>query len=78
MAETLCGTCRFWDHATLERKGLTEMSNRIAACLWGKDMIFPEWCEGLRGHYWTNEAGTTERGCKTYERMPGLQGPVSG
>lgn len=68
MSETLCGTCKFWDHATLERKGETVMCNRMAACLWGEDLKLPEWCEGFKGYRYTNEAGTTE--CRAYERRP--------
>lgn len=66
--ETLCGTCRWWDHETAVRREGPVMSNRIAPCLWGSDLTLPQWCDGLRGDRWTNELGITGMGCRAWER----------
>jgi hypothetical protein len=67
---TLCGTCRFWDHEMAakdaeRRPGFSD--HRISRCRWGDDFKLPEWCDGFRGMRFTNEAGTTERGCAAWE-----------
>jgi hypothetical protein len=70
---SLCGTCKWWDHklaARHEKDFPGFLDHRISICRWGQDLVLPEWCSGLRGDRWTNEAGTTERGCKAWEPLP--------
>src|SRR5690348_16784610 len=63
---SLCGTCKHWDHARAsEQRG----NHRIAKCLWPQSIKLPEWCGGFRGHQWTDEARTTERGCDAWEKL---------
>lgn len=73
-SKTLCGTCRWWDHERAEqhnRKYPGLPHHRISVCRWGQDFRFPEWCDGLRGDRFTNEAGVTAHGCPAWEDRSG-------
>jgi hypothetical protein len=67
--KTLCGTCKWWDHEHILADSTAFPWHRIAKCLWGIDMKLPEWCDGFKGHRYTNEAGTTAVGCATWEGL---------
>lgn len=71
---TLCGTCKHWDHGNYLGAELPGRPfHRIVLCKWGEGLKLPEWCEGLKGHRFTNEAGTTERGCPTWSPIETLK-----
>ncbi len=71
VGETLCGTCKYWDHERAKTQLTNTPGHRISVCRWGEDLILPEWCDGLRGYRFTNEAGTTSIGCRAWERRVG-------